>query len=221
MRIITYKCLFAVFLTRAFFPAPAPVCQEHPKPLAGQPLGAHLAQTGCVRDIAELWHWLSMLTQIKYLQSVLKVNLNGREQKKLVNQIKHNIMLLELLDAPKAIPRCCSLRTHFKLNSQIANGQRSSTQDTSSQTRSYQRCLWNKHTCNLLSMSNLGKRHSTPMFKFLNKHRKRCHKSALSPPGSRIVRSMLVQSTFQHGLWKENGSWGNDNSVITHSKTVS
>lgn len=120
-------------------------------------------------------------------------------------------MLSELLHAPQAIPRYCSLKTHFKLNSQIANGQRSSTQETSSQTQRYQRVACKANTLAIyLAWVNLGKRHSIPTFKFLYKHRKRCHKSALLQPGSRTIRFMFVQCIFQHGLWKENGTWGND-----------
>lgn len=209
----------------------AHVCQglaaqsKYPKATACASPGS----TPCTERLCERHCWALTLTvnvhickkQLKYFQSVLKVNLNGREQKKIVNQIKHSIMSLELLDAPKAILRYCSLRTHFKLNSQIPNGQRSSTQETSSQTQMYQRGAWKTNTLVIyLAWVNLGKGHSIPMLKFLYKHRKRCHKSALFQPASRIIRFILVQCTFQHGLRKENGTWGNDK-FHDHSKTVS
>lgn len=146
----------------------------------------------------------------------------GKSRKKLVNQIKPNIMLLKLPDAPKAIPRYCILRTRFKLNSQITNGQSSSTQETSSQTQRYQRGACKANTLVIyLAWVNPGKRHAVPMFKLLYKHRKRCHKRALLQPGSRVIRFMLVQCTFQHGPEKKMEPGEMTSSVITHSKTVS
>lgn len=133
-----------------------------------------------------------------------------RGEKKIVNQIKRS-MSMELLNAPKAILRYCSLRTCLKLNSQIPKWSKEfHTRNFFPNPEVSERCLENKHTCNLLCMSNLSKGHSIPMFKFLYKHRKKCHESALLQPASRIIGFMLVRCTFQHGLRKENGTWGND-----------